>query len=250
MIYKDIEWSQPDNPSQMGSCLIIGGSLQDIIAPHYAYNKLVRYFLSTTVLMPESVKKFVGSKNKDIVFINSNPSGSFSLKSIDIVHSYLSEARIAIICGSIGKNSETAILMERIVNYDTLKVICGDSLELFKINTKSLLNNESNILVGDFRQIRTILNNGQVKTVHLYKDSLFETVNKLKISTNGIKAFFVLITDNYIFIAQDGKVKFFKKNKVNKDMNLEIACLTCEWSVNNKDRLFEAIQVAISKIIT
>ena len=248
MVYKEIEWSQPDNPSQMGNCLIMGGSLHDIIAPHYAYNKLSKHFLNTTVLMPESVKKFVGSKNKDIVYINSNPSGSFSLKSNEVVQSFLTGSRIALICGSIGKNSETAILMERIVKYDTLKVLCGDTLDFFRINTKPLLDNKSNILVGNFGQINTILNNSQTSTIHLYKDSLVETVNKLVISTNGLNALFVINTGSNLFIAQDGKVKFIKNINLSKNINLEIACLICEWSVNNQSRLFEAVQVAISKI--
>src|SRR5438034_11126943 len=83
-LFPELEWSQPENRTQAGKLLIIGGNLHGFAAPAEAYAEAVKAGIGTArVLLPDALQKTVGRVLENGAFASSTPaSGSFSQKAL------------------------------------------------------------------------------------------------------------------------------------------------------------------------
>lgn len=248
MMANELEWSHPTNPNQLGSCLIIGGSKQEFAVVNQAYQKLNKVFLNTKIIVPNSVKTLVGNNNSDIIFCDSTPSGSIAQKSYDTSRPYINSANVVLMCGSMSKNSETAIFAERVASINKLKVLCGDTLDFFSIDSTILLSNQSNIIIASFKQVRHLVNSISGNNILLYKDTTYDIKSKLKNITHKVESLIIMEKEGVIYIAHKGSVATNRDKGGFSEKYIDLACLICEWSVSSQDNLFEAAKVAVEKL--
>src|SRR5882762_3047468 len=82
-LYPDLLWSRPENKSQAGKLLIVGGNLHGFAAAGEAYTEAVKAGIGTArVLLPDSLQKTVGRVFEAGEYAPSTPSGSFSRKAL------------------------------------------------------------------------------------------------------------------------------------------------------------------------
>src|SRR5581483_9146744 len=136
-LFPDLLWSRPENKRQAGKLLVIGGNKFGFAVPGLAYNTALKAGIgSCRVLLPQSLQRIVGSL-LEADFAPSNPSGSFAKDALAQFIENTSWADGVLLAGNLGRNSETAILLDGFVKkYLGHLVIADDSLDYF-INTGS-----------------------------------------------------------------------------------------------------------------
>ena len=113
-LFPELEWSRPENRSAAGKLLIIGGNAHGFAAPAEAYAVATKAGIGTArVLLPDAVRKIVGRLWENGEFAPSTPSGSFGQKALDEFLLQGSWADAVLFAGDLGRNSETAILLEK-----------------------------------------------------------------------------------------------------------------------------------------
>src|SRR6185369_8603868 len=120
-LFPELEWSRPENRSQAGKLLIIGGNLHGFAAPAEAYAEATKAGIGTArVLLPDAVQKIVGRFLENGEFAPSTPSGSFSQKALNewLIHSSWADG--VLLAGDLGRNSETAIVLEKFLGKSPL----------------------------------------------------------------------------------------------------------------------------------
>src|SRR3989344_1032892 len=82
-LFEDLLWSRPENKARAGKLLIIGGNAHTFAAPAAAFVSAAKAGAgSVRALMPDKLKKTIGSSLAEAQFAPSTPSGSFSRKAL------------------------------------------------------------------------------------------------------------------------------------------------------------------------
>src|SRR3989344_1078256 len=112
-LFPDLIWSRPETKQQAGKLLIIGGNQFGFAAPAEAYGAATDAGVGLTrVLLPLAVKKVAGKLLPGLEYSANTPSGSFSKAALGEFLDQAAWADGVLIAGDLGRNSETAILLE------------------------------------------------------------------------------------------------------------------------------------------
>jgi NAD(P)H-hydrate repair Nnr-like enzyme with NAD(P)H-hydrate dehydratase domain len=153
-LYPELLWNKPENKSQAGKLLIIGGNIHAITAPSSAYTSANKAGAGDVrVVLPDACKKFFPGNTapSDIFFANSTPSGSFGAESMNTLREYASWADYVVVVGDISKNSETAIAITELVQtIITPLCITGDAIDAMLTESKQLLYRPNTLIVPTF----------------------------------------------------------------------------------------------------
>ena len=113
-LFPDLAWSRPENKRQAGKLLIVGGNLHGFASPAEAYAESVRAGVGTArAMLPDCLRKIVGVLIENAEYAPCTPSGSFSQKALSEVLDPSNWADATLFAGDLGRNSETAILIEK-----------------------------------------------------------------------------------------------------------------------------------------
>ncbi|MBI1856731.1 hypothetical protein HY003_03405 [Candidatus Saccharibacteria bacterium] len=123
-LFPDLQWSRPEHKKHAGKLLIIGGNLHGFAAPAEAYIEANRAGVGLTrVLLPDAVKKIAGNILETVDYAPSTPSGSFSRQALADFIEQSAWADSVLLVGDFGRNSETAILLEKFMSKLDLRKI-------------------------------------------------------------------------------------------------------------------------------
>src|SRR5665213_2235317 len=145
-LYDSLLWSRPENKQYAGKVVVIGGNLHGFAKTVNSYQLLLNAGVGqVTVLLPKPIQKIIGHISPDLIFCPSTDSGSFGSESLDSLLEYSSSADGVFLSGELSSNSETLIVLEKLVGH-TLKpmIITDDSIDLIMHLDISLVN-RSNI---------------------------------------------------------------------------------------------------------
>ncbi|MEK7059789.1 MAG: hypothetical protein AAB971_03465, partial [Patescibacteria group bacterium] len=162
-LFPDILWSRPQNKRQAGKLLIVGGHAESFAAVGEAYAAAESAGIGITrVLLPDSLQKTVGRVFRAGEYVPSTPSGSFSQKSLAELMDMSAWADGTLLAGDLGKNSETAILLEKFINkYDGALTLAGDAVDYFIGSPAQLLGRRDTVLVLSFEQLQKLAANAR-----------------------------------------------------------------------------------------
>jgi hypothetical protein len=130
-LFPDIIWSRPEQRGAAGKLLIIGGNLHAFGAPAEAFAAAEKAGVGTVrVVLPSATKKIVGSILEHVEYAPSTPSGSFGQKALGELLDLAHWADGVLIAGDLGRNSETAILLEKFAQkYTGLLTLTKDAVD-------------------------------------------------------------------------------------------------------------------------
>src|SRR5688500_570948 len=112
-LYPDLLWSRPEQRSAAGKLLIIGGNLHAFAAPAEAFGHAEKAGAGAIrVILPDAARKIVGRVMEHVEYVPSTPSGSFAQKALAELLDLGMWSDAVLIAGDLGRNSETAILLE------------------------------------------------------------------------------------------------------------------------------------------
>lgn len=215
-LFPDIIWSRPESKSNSGKLAVIGGHSHGFGAPGIAYTQALEARVGVCkVLLPDSVKKTVRHVLPDASFGPSNPSGSFSRTALDsfLEISYWSDA--VLLAGDLGRNSETAVLLESYVQkYSGPLIITQDAADYFKSFPQLLMNRPNTTLVISLAQLQKIFINAPLITPITYGMTPLQLSEALHQFTLKHPITVVIKHEDSIFVAHGGEIVTTE----NKDM--------------------------------
>jgi NAD(P)H-hydrate repair Nnr-like enzyme with NAD(P)H-hydrate dehydratase domain len=157
-LFPDLLWSKPETRALAGKLLIVGGNAQGFAAAAEAYNQALHNGVGIArVLLPDSLQKAVGSVFEAGEFAPSTPIGSFAQAALASVVDLALWSDGVLVAGDVGRNSETAILLEQFLDhYEGQVTITKDAADLICQQPLSVLQRPNSVLVLSSGQLQKL----------------------------------------------------------------------------------------------
>lgn len=248
-LFPNIEWSKPEQKAKAGKLGIIGGNKLGFATVAESYNLALKTGVGEVrVLLPDILRRTIPSSMTDVIFGASNTSGSLSKEASYDINSIGKWANEILLIGDAGRNSETAILYENFIkDYEGQLTITRDAIDLVKNSFGTILERPDTLLIASFAQLQKIFQSvyyPKILTFSMQLSNLVETLHKFTITYPvGV----VVLHDDALLIAHDGKVITTAWNNpmaIWRGIVATSASCYWLWSPNN---LLEAVATGISK---
>jgi len=248
-LFPDLIWSKPQRKSSAGKLLIIGGNLHAFAAPAEAYAEALRSGIgSTRVVLPDAAKKIVGPILESVDYAPSNPSGSFSQKSLSELLDHADWSDGVLVAGDLGKNSETAILLEKfITKYSGKITLTNDALDYSVDFEEKIMLRDNTLLVASFNQLQKLAVKFKLKKPFLFDMNLMRFIELLHNFSEQIYAAIIVSHSGHIFCASGGKIVSLKISN-NDTWRVKTATRSAVWWLQNPSKSLEAYSTAIYEI--
>ena len=250
-LFPQLEWSRPENRAQAGKLLIIGGNAHGFAAPAEAYTAAVKAGIGTArVLLPSALQKTVGRVLENGEFAPNTPSGSFSQKALDEFLLQGSWADSVLLAGDLGRNSETAIVIEKFLAKSSLAVtLTKDAVDYATSAPQTILNRQDTLLVLSLSQLQRLGTAAKFTTPISFGMDLFHLSAWLHDFTLEHKPYIVVKHLDHILVAAEGKVSSTKLEEDKQVWRVETAAYTSVWWLQNPSKPFEGITAAVQQLL-
>lgn len=251
-LYPDLIWDKPESKLHAGKLLIIGGNAHSFTAPANAYITSEKAGIGTAkVLLPDALKKTVGSILENGEYAPSTKSGSFSRKALSSWLDFASWADAVVLPGDLGRNSETAILLEQfITKYPGMITITQDALDYFTGNPLHLLERSNTTIVTSFAGLQKMAIAARFGYAFTYDMPLSNMIENLHLLTTIYPAVIVIKHNGIFYVAQDGEVSTTKTSNDENVWRVESASTISVWTLQHPNKTFAAASSAVLELIT
>ena len=246
-LFPDLIWGRPENRQAAGKLLIVGGNLHGFAAPAEAYQVAIRAGVgSCRVLLPDALKKTVG-KILDIgEYAPSNPSGSFSQKSLDEMLAQAAWADGVLIAGDLGKNSETAVAIEKFMAKWVGQVtLTKDAVDYVTSNPQLVQNRTGAALVLSLSQLQRLFTALKSPLDIALSMGLPQLVDALHDFTQTNPVNIIVKHLDNILVAVAGQVSTTAQKDNKESWRVDTSARTAVWWLQNPSKPFEALSTSL-----
>lgn len=250
-LFDDLLWSRPEQKAQAGKLLIIGGNSHAIAAPGEAFMLAEKAGAGTVkVVMPDKTRKLISGKLPlGIELAPSTPSGSFSSDALAPLQSYCSWADATLFAGDIGRNSETAIVLEKLASkMPGLQIYTRDAADYFTNTSTVLLDREHTLLVLSIAQLQKFALSAKSQTAITFDMGLPNLCRALSELTQVHNAHIITQQFTNIITAVDGRVMVTSLDVEPEKWRLKVATAASVWWLQNPTKPYEALATAITQV--
>ncbi len=149
-LYPKALWNRPISRSGAGRLLVLGGHSQEFSVPQAVFQAAQAAGIGECrVILPDSLIKVVGQLADLATFVPSSPGGSFGRGALGPILELARDYDGLIIAGSMSKNSETAILLEGILERLDQPLILGEEIwPMLKHRPEVILSHPKRLIIG------------------------------------------------------------------------------------------------------
>lgn len=251
-LFPELQWARPENKRHAGKLLIIGGNVHGFSAPATAYSEAVEAGIgSTRVLLPNAIQKIVGQFLPEADFGPSTPSGSFAQNSLGDWLEHVGWADGVILAGDLGRNSETAIVLENFLEKTTVPVtITKDALDYTLAASQSILDRPDTLVVATVAELQKLATGAGSTTAITSSMDLLHMIDVLHELTTTHPAMLITKHLDAILVAVNGQVSTTKAEEDKDDAwRIKTAAHASVWWLQHLQKPFEAITTSITQII-
>ncbi|HVW23584.1 MAG TPA: hypothetical protein VHB51_03850 [Candidatus Saccharimonadales bacterium] len=246
-LFADLLWSRPENRTQAGKLLIIGGNSHEFAAPASAYAAAVKAGAGTVrVLLPDSLQKTVGKLFPEAEFAPSTPIGSFGQESLA---SWLAAADWAdgvLIAGDLGRNSETAILIEQFAQkYSGQLTFTKDAVNYVVSGPSSLLKRPNTLLVLSLSQLQKLARQARFTTAFTLSMDFLHLVDALHEFSQQFPLAIITKHLENLAVAVGGQVSTTKLVADQPIWRVEKAAAASTWWLQNPTQGFASLTTSM-----
>lgn len=242
-LFPDLLWSRPENRILASKLLIIGGNSHSFAAADEAYKQAVNAGIGTArVLLPDSLKKTVGRIFEAGEYAPSTPSGSFSQKALAELINMSQWADGVLLAGDLGRNSETAILLEQFITKFTGRLtITKDAADYFIKSPRLLLGRDKILLVLSFSQLQKLASNSHFSSAFTFDMDFLRLVDSLHDFTIQHPVNIIVKHLQTLFVAVNGQISTTKLEQGQEIWRVNVAASASTWWLQNPTKRFEAL---------
>ena len=246
-LFPDLLWSRPENRAHAGKLFIAGGNLHSFNAAATAYTEAGKAGVGVArVLLPDSLQKTVGRVFEAGEYAPSTPSGSFAQTALSEFLGLSQWADAALLAGDFGRNSETAILLEKFSEkYRGQLAITQDAADYFIPAPAKILARTDTLFVISFAQLQKLAVNAKFTRAFTFDLDFLHLIDALHEFTTAHQAFIVTKHLDTIFVAVKGQVSTTKLAKDMPIWRVRTASHAATWWLQNPTKTFEAITTSL-----
>jgi hypothetical protein len=246
-LFPELEWSRPENRQQAGKLLVVGGNLHGFAAPAEAYAAAEKAGAGTTrVLLPDAVQKIVGRVLEYGEFAPSTPSGSFSRKALDELLFSASWADSVLLAGDLGRNSETAILLEKfLAKYSGAVTLTKDSVDYAVAAPGTILARQQTLLVLSLSQLQRLAIAAKSPQPITFSMDMLRLTEWLHEFTGTHAPYIIVKHLDTMFVAAGGQVSTTKLTKDLSIWRVTTAAHAAVWWMQNLSQAFKALTASV-----
>lgn len=242
-LFPDLLWSRPETKRAAGKLLIVGGNKFGFAAAGEAYTEAVKAGIGTArVLLPDSLQKTVGKVFAAGEYAPSTLSGSFSQLALAELLNMSQWANGVLLAGDLGRNSETAILLEKFAEkYQGQLTITQDAADYFIKGPQQILERPDTLLAVSFAQLQKTATTAKFSQPFLFNMDFLRLVEVLHDFTKTYPVSVITQHLDNIFVATNGQVSTTKTDTDEKIWRIKIAAHAAVWWLQNPTKTFEAL---------
>lgn len=246
-LFPDLLWSRPENRAHAGKLLIAGGNAHGFAAPAEAYQAAVRAGIGAArVLLPDSLQKTVGRVFEAGEYAPSTPSGSFGQRTLSELCAMAAWADGVLLAGDMGRNSETAIMLEQFVQkYTGQLTITQDALDYFTKSSNPLTSRSDTLIVASFAQLQKIAIGARFTTPFTYDMDFLKVIEALQTFSEQYHLHVMVKHSDNIFVAVNGQVSATKSSEDQLVWRVNTAAAAATWWLQNPTRPYEALTTSL-----
>lgn len=246
-LFPELEWSRPENKMHAGKLLVIGGNAHGFAAPAGAFGYAQEAGAGTVhALLPDTVRKIVGAILPEADYAPSTPSGSFSQKALVELLAASNWADGVLIAGDLGRNSETAILLESfLTKHGGQATLTKDAVDYITTSPKSALARPNTLLVLSLSQLQRLGTAAQTPTPIKFSMDLLHLVEWLHDFTASHRPYIIVKHQETILVAVDGQVSTTPVNGSKELWRVKTAATASVWWMQHSSKPFQALTAAI-----
>lgn len=247
-LFSDIEWQRPEHKNLAGKLLIVGGNKLGFAAVAQAYNDaLMAGVGECRAVLPEALKPLIDKFALDCVYVADNPSGGMSKEALTTLEASAAWADAILLIGDAGRNSETAITLERFLHRSPKPtLITRDTVDLLRSNTAELLQRPQTVFVLSLAQLQKMFQAVYYPKTILFSMQLAMLVENLHKFTITYPVTIVVFHQNQLVVAHDGQISTTPWKDVMLIWRGSVAAKASVYWLQNPSRPFEAITTSIA----
>jgi hypothetical protein len=241
-LFPNLLWSRPENKLHAGKLLIIGGNLYGFSAPAEAYQAVLKAGIGTArVMLPECLRKTLGQHLDAAEFGACTPSGSFSRQAFGEFLDAAAWADGVLLAGDLGRNSETAILLESfLAKYSGPVTVTKDAIDYLYENT-AVLDRPQTTLVLSLAQLQKLAKAAGSTHAVTFGMDLLQLIQFLHDFTHAHPVNIVVKHLENIFVAVKGQVSTTKLAAEKPVWRVQTASAAAVWWLQHPEQVFEAM---------
>jgi hypothetical protein len=249
-LFPDLLWSRPENRALAGKLLIIGGNTYGFAAPAEAYQEATKAGVGIVqILLPDSLRHTVGKVLEAGDFAPVTPSGSVSQRAAPEFLTHAAWADGVLLAGDLGRNSETAILLEKFIeSYRGPLTVTKDAADYFTAAPSRLLARGNTTLVISFAQLQRLASAARFPQPFLFELGILQIVERLHQFTLDHPVNFVVKHLSNIFVAINGEVSSTRLTADQELWRVRSSAHASVWWLQNPAKPFEALTSAIFEV--
>lgn len=246
-LFQELIWSRPENRAFAGKLLVIGGNAHGFAAPAEAYAESVVAGVGTAhALLPDAIKKYVGIIIEHADFAPSTPSGSFSQKALAELLSHAAWADGVLFAGDLGRNSETAIVIEKYLQKTTgITVLTRDAADYVISAPQSIVERPNTLLVISLSQLQRLATTTGFHRPVTFKMDMLRLVDWLHEYTSRHPIQLIVRHLDTTFVAVGGEVSTTPIPHSEQIWRLKTAAHAIVWWIQNTNKPFAALTTAV-----
>ena len=227
--------------------MVIGGNAHGFSAPAEAFAASGKAGAGVTrVLLPDALQKTVGKVFAAGEYAPSTPSGSFAQTALAEFLADSGWADGVLLAGDFGKNSETAILLEKYVGkYSGQLTVTNDAADYFITSPQKILERADTTFVISFAQLQKLASGAHFPQAFTSEMDLLRFVETLHNFTETYKINIVTTHLENIFVAASGEVSSTKNAQITDSWQTRTAASTSTWWLQNPSKTFQALTTGI-----
>lgn len=245
-LFPDIEWNKPEQRAHAGKLAIIGGNKLGFVAIRDAYEVASGLGAGQIrAILPDVLKRTVPATVSDALFLPSNPSGGFSREALPDFQAACAWADICLLVGDAGRNSETAMAFESLLDSASSILVTRDAVDLLMPTMNRVVDREHTTLVVSFAQLQKIFQSVYYPKILSFSMQLMQLVEALHKFTITYPVTIVTFHQNQLIVAHDGQVsttEFDEPMAIWRGITATRAACYLLW---NPKKPFEAITTSI-----
>jgi len=227
--------------------LIVGGNAHGFAAAGEAYGEAVKAGIGTArVLLPDSLQKTVGKVFEAGEYAPSTPSGSFAQQALAELLAMSQWAEGVLLAGDFGRNSETAILLEKFTEKYTGQLTpAKDAVDYFINTPDKLLTRSDSLLVLSFAQLQKLIIKARFPSAITFDMDFLRLIDTLHEFTKQHQSAIIVKHLQTIFVAVNGQVSTTKLSEDLEIWRVKTAAHAAVWWLQNSSKTFEALTTSL-----
>ncbi len=244
-LFPDLIWSKPETKHAAGKLLIVGGNSHGFSASAEAYQAATKAGIGTVrVALPDSLQKTVGTFLENAFFLPSTPSGSLAKAALAELLEHAMWSDGVLLTGELGRNSETAVLLESFVSkYSGTLIITRDAADYFYAHPSTVLARANTTLVISLSQLQQLAKNDKYPQPVRFQMDVVQLVDWLHDFTLEYECNIVVQHLGKIFVAVSGQVSTTAHET--EIWRLQTASAASVWLIQHPQKPFEALTTSL-----